>query len=81
MTGGVYLFTAYFDTPPHGSQGTQAYQGDDIMSGGLPRTRRAIFGVSGRPGRLAVAGTPPSNRPKTAGGAARWHPAHGRPIL
>ena len=41
---------------PHGSQGTQAYEGDDVVSGGLLRTHRATFRVSGRPGRLAVAG-------------------------
>jgi hypothetical protein len=28
---------------PHGSQGTQAFKADDVASGGLPRTRRAIF--------------------------------------
>jgi hypothetical protein len=27
-----------------GSQSTQAYQGDDVVSGGLPRTRRATLG-------------------------------------
>ena len=59
---------------PHGSQGTQAYKGDDVVSGGLPQTRRATFRVSGRPGRLTVAGAPLSNRLKMAGGAPRWHP-------
>ena len=66
---------------PHGSQGTQAYKGADVVSGGLPRTRRATFRVLGRPGRLAVAGARARNRPKTARDAPRWHPAHGRPIL
>ena len=66
---------------PHGSQGTQAYKGADVVSGGLPRTRRATFRVHGRPGRLAVAGARARNRPKTARDAPRWHPAHGRPIL
>jgi hypothetical protein len=51
---------------PHGSQGTQAYKGDDVVSGGLPQTRRATFRVSGRPGRLTVAGAIASNRPKTS---------------
>ena len=51
---------------PHGSQGTQAYQGADVVSGGLPRTRRVTFRVPGRPGRLAVAGARASNRPTTA---------------
>ena len=35
---------------PHDSQGTQAYQGADVGSGGLPRTRRATFRVSGARG-------------------------------
>jgi hypothetical protein len=34
---------------PHGSQGTQAYQGDDVVSGGLPRTRRATLRGSSLP--------------------------------
>ena len=72
-----------------GSQGKSGIDGGRVPVSTARLTRHA--GVQGRrrvggaatdsPSCFSSLWAPGASRPKMAGGAPRWHPAHGRPIL